>query len=104
VVKVALDAAGDALMFTRAPLAAARIAPPAHGFLRHVGLYAYARATLLHLASLPVAPPERAEGLEQLRALWDGIKIRVVITPWRSRGVDTPADLAALERDGGTLG
>jgi len=105
VVKVVVDGQGDALYFTRAQAAGARVDAAgtcAHAFLRHVGLYVYRRRTLLELAALPVAPPERAENLEQLRALWHGIKIRVVITPWRSRGVDTPADLAALERDGGS--
>ena len=100
VVKILCDAEGDALAFTRAP------APEAWqggSFLRHVGLYAYNRATLARLTAFPVAPPEREERLEQLRALWHGIKIRVVITPYRSRGVDTPADLAALERDWETL-
>ncbi len=95
-VKVVLDRAGDALYFTRAPIEGAR---EGDAFLRHIGLYAYERATLLAFAGLPSSPLERVERLEQLRALWHGIKIRVVRTPHASRGVDTPADLAALERD-----
>jgi len=104
VVKVVCNAAGDALYFTRAPIAGARVPAGGGAFLRHAGIYAYARPTLLRLAGLPEAEMERAERLEQLRALDAGITIRVVITPWRSRAVDTPADLVALERDGGTLG
>jgi len=105
VVKVVCDGKGDALYFTRAPVKGASVASGcARAFLRHVGLYVFRRETLLAVTALPPAPPEKAEGLEQLRALWHGLKIRVVITPWRSRGVDTPADLAALERDGGTQG
>jgi 3-deoxy-manno-octulosonate cytidylyltransferase (CMP-KDO synthetase) len=100
VVKVRLDAAGDAIEFARAPFPGVR---PEDGFLRHVGLYVYERATLVRFALLPVTPPERAERLEQLRALGHGIKIRVVLTPYQSCGVDTPADLAALERDWDTL-
>jgi 3-deoxy-manno-octulosonate cytidylyltransferase (CMP-KDO synthetase) len=100
VVKVVLDRDGCALYFSRAPIGAERGGGmPADGFLRHVGLYAFRRDTLLSFAALPPAPPERAERLEQLRALWHGIRIRVVITPYESRGVDTPADLAALEHD-----
>jgi 3-deoxy-manno-octulosonate cytidylyltransferase (CMP-KDO synthetase) len=105
VVKVVCDQRGDALYFTRAPVKGASVESGcARAFLRHVGLYVSRRESVLVLAALPPAPPERAEGLEQLRALWHGFKIRVVITPWRSRGVDTPSDLAALERDGGAQG
>jgi 3-deoxy-manno-octulosonate cytidylyltransferase (CMP-KDO synthetase) len=100
VVKVVLDEAGDAFTFSRAPIESAW---SGGAFLRHVGLYAYERATLLRLTALPVVPPEREQRLEQLRALWHGIKIRVVLTPYESRGVDTPDDLAALERDWDTL-
>jgi 3-deoxy-manno-octulosonate cytidylyltransferase (CMP-KDO synthetase) len=98
VVQVLVDAAGDALDFVREPAAAA--APP---FLRHVGLYVFARDTLATFAALPPSPRERAARLEQLRALDHGIRLRVVITPHASRGVDTPSDLAALERDWDTL-
>ena len=93
VVKVVIDPNGDAVLFSRAPTGSA---PP---FLRHVGLYVFARETLIAFAQLPPAPAELAEGLEQLRATAHGIRIRVVITPYASRGIDTPEDLAALERD-----
>jgi len=94
VVKVLVGPDGFARMFTREPLPEAM---DGRAFLRHVGLYAFERATLLRFAALPPSEGERAHRLEQLRALDHGIKIRVVRTPWRSRGVDTPADLAALE-------
>ena len=100
VVKVRIDAAGDALAFARSPFPGVRAED---GFLRHVGLYVYERATLLRFTTLAIKEPERTERLEQLRALGHGIKIRVVLTPYQSRGVDTPADLAALERDWDTL-
>jgi 3-deoxy-manno-octulosonate cytidylyltransferase (CMP-KDO synthetase) len=100
VVRVRIDAAGDALEFARGPHADAL---PPEGFLRHVGLYVYERATLARLTALPATEAERSARLEQLRALGHGIKIRVVLTPYQSRGVDTPADLAALERDWDTL-
>ncbi len=59
----------------------------------HVGLYVYRRDTLLKLAALPAAPLEREESLEQLRALANGIRIRVVDTRHVAAGVDTPEDL-----------
>ena len=97
VVKVLVDPDGFAVTFTREPLPEAR---KSGTFLRHVGLYAFERATLARFAALPPTKSERLNRLEQLRALDHGIKIRVVRTPWRSRGVDTPADLAALESKG----
>ena len=97
VVKVLVDPDGFARTFTREALPEAM---DRGVFLRHVGLYAFERATLARFAALPPTESERAHRLEQLRALDHGIKIRVVRTPWRSRGVDTPADLAALESQG----
>jgi 3-deoxy-manno-octulosonate cytidylyltransferase (CMP-KDO synthetase) len=104
VVKVVTNPGGHAVYFSRAPLGGraasdGRVVPPAEGFLRHVGLYVYREETLQQLSNLRETPLERLERLEQLRALVFGIRIRVVITPYRSRGVDTPGDLAALERD-----
>jgi len=96
VVKVVIDEQGDAMSFARV---AAEGGPGPDGFLRHVGLYVFARDTLLRFATLPPTAEERQVNLEQLRALGHGIRVRVVITPYVSRGVDTPADLAAIERD-----
>jgi 3-deoxy-manno-octulosonate cytidylyltransferase (CMP-KDO synthetase) len=64
---------------------------------RHIGLYAYRVASLKAVAAAPVAPPERAERLEQLRALWLGLRIAIadaVEAP--ARGVDTEADLELI--------
>jgi 3-deoxy-manno-octulosonate cytidylyltransferase (CMP-KDO synthetase) len=58
-----------------------------------VGLYVYRRDFLLRYPSLTVGPLERTERLEQLRALENGFRIRVVETDYESLGVDTPADL-----------
>lgn len=91
-VKVVLDRDGRALYFSRAAI------PVGYGgetpALLHLGIYAYRRDTLLQLARLPVAPLERAERLEQLRALWHGIPIHVAVGDWHAVGVDTPEDLA----------
>jgi 3-deoxy-manno-octulosonate cytidylyltransferase (CMP-KDO synthetase) len=106
VVKVVVDARGDALYFSRSPIPSVRLgaatdprasaeAAVAGGLARkHVGLYAYRREALLLFASLPPSPLEKAEGLEQLRALHHGMRIRVV--PVDGEGgvaVDTPEDL-----------
>jgi 3-deoxy-manno-octulosonate cytidylyltransferase (CMP-KDO synthetase) len=99
IVKVVLDRAGFALYFSRAPVPYAR--DPRGGWpplYRHIGLYAYRRSALLVLASLDETPLERAEGLEQLRALEHGIRIRAVETAYDSIGVDTPADLEQVRR------
>ena len=99
VVKVVLDRGGFALYFSRAPIPHAR--DPRGGWpplYRHVGLYAYRRSALLVLASLEPTPLERAEKLEQLRALEHGIRVRAVETAYDSIGVDTPEDLEQVRR------
>lgn len=96
-VKVVRDCRGRALYFSRAPVPFARTAEGAEPAV-HVGAYAYRRATLLALASLPPTPLERRESLEQLRALEHGIPIHVVETSYRSISVDTPDDLAHARR------
>ncbi|MGH7681760.1 MAG: 3-deoxy-manno-octulosonate cytidylyltransferase [Candidatus Eiseniibacteriota bacterium] len=91
-VKVVLDRNGRALYFSRAaiPTGYGPVVEP----LLHVGVYAYRRRTLERLALLPPAPIERAERLEQLRALWNGIQIDVAVADYSSFGIDTPEDLA----------
>lgn len=97
VVKVVCDAEGRALYFSRAPIPFARNEEGAEA-LRHVGIYAYRRRTLLDLAALPPSPLERREGLEQLRALENGISIRVLPASGAGIGVDTPEDLERVRR------
>jgi 3-deoxy-manno-octulosonate cytidylyltransferase (CMP-KDO synthetase) len=104
VVKVVTDARGDALYFSRSPIPHLRGAGDPRraaeeavrqGLARkHVGLYAYRREALLRFASLPPSPLEEAEGLEQLRALHHGMRIRVVDVDGEGGvAVDTPQDL-----------
>ncbi len=101
VVKVVLDARGDAMYFSRAPIpwhrdggSGGRPALPAPAALRHVGLYAYRAAFLRTFPTLPPADVERTEALEQLRALWHGHRIAVVVSAEAPGiGVDTPEDL-----------
>jgi len=66
---------------------------------KHVGLYVYQRDFLIRYAALAPTPLETAEKLEQLRALENGVRIKVVETNFESLGVDTPEDLTkARER------
>ena len=99
IVKVVVDRGGYALYFSRASVPYVR--DPRGGWpplYKHIGLYAYRRSALLVLAALEPTPLERAERLEQLRALEHGIRIRAVETTYDSIGVDTPEDLEQVRR------
>jgi 3-deoxy-manno-octulosonate cytidylyltransferase (CMP-KDO synthetase) len=106
VVKVVLDAAGIALYFSRAPIPwwrdgfAAGVAQlPVPAPLRHIGIYGYRVGFLQQFPSLPPAPVEQCEALEQLRALWHGHRIAVHVTAEApGPGVDTPADLERVRK------
>ncbi len=91
VVKVVTDCDGDALYFSRCPIPFVRDGSSVH--YKHIGLYVYRRDFLLRYSDLPVGPLEKVEKLEQLRALENGFRIRVVETEYDSLGVDTPEDL-----------
>lgn len=97
VVKVVVDAAGFALYFSRADLAAGSRGGPA---LRHAGVYAFRRDLLLQFSNWPPGVLERAERLEQLRAVERGVRIKVIVGERSFAGVDTPEQLAALEARG----
>lgn len=100
VTKVVCGAAGQALYFSRCPIPFVRDGDMADaGTLhwRHIGIYAYRSAFLERLVSAPPCVLERAEKLEQLRALFIGARIRVVPTESAGLGVDTPQDVAAAE-------
>lgn len=103
VVKVVSDKKGRAMYFSRAPIPWARDAfsstqqefPKEFSPKRHVGIYAYRVGFLKQYHALSASPMEQWESLEQLRALWHGFPIQVVVcdhTP--AAGVDTPEDLA----------
>jgi len=98
VVKVVTDREDNAIYFSRSAIPYIRDAGPyvRDGgdkiYFKHIGLYVYKREFLLAYPDFPVGPLERAERLEQLRALENGFKIRVVETDYESLGVDTPAD------------
>lgn len=106
VVKVVRDAQGYALYFSRAPIPWNRqggfsvdAGMPPGNWYRHIGLYAYRAAALKRFAGWPPSELEQKEMLEQLRALWQGMRIYVGDTT-ASAGVavDTEADLALAEQ------
>ncbi len=97
-VKAVVDLAGDALYFSRSMVPFCRTLRPIaeQPVYRHIGLYAYRKEFLLTYAALPASPLQQAESLEQLRVLEHGYRIRCVLTPRESIGVDTEEDLACV--------
>jgi 3-deoxy-manno-octulosonate cytidylyltransferase (CMP-KDO synthetase) len=95
--KVVVDRNNCALYFSRSliPYLANRSRVR---YLRHQGIYGFRRDVLLQFVKWKSTPLERAESLEQLRALENGVKVHVLITKHGSPGVDTPADARALEQ------
>jgi 3-deoxy-manno-octulosonate cytidylyltransferase (CMP-KDO synthetase) len=98
VVKVVTALDGRALYFSRSPLPFFRNAVDGLPVLRHKGIYAYSRSFLERFVTWPPSPLERAESLEQLRALENGASIKVLITNDTSPGVDTPEQALEIER------
>ncbi len=94
VVKVVVDYEGYALYFSRSRIPFNRC--PFNGYLKHVGIYVYKREVLLKLSDLNPSPLEIAEGLEQLRALQNGVKIKTCLTDKYLIGIDTKKDLDKL--------
>jgi len=97
VVKVACTLAGTALYFSRLPIPFDRDQAAAPEYWKHLGIYAYRREALESFHRFPPSALETAERLEQLRFLEHGIPIRVVETMEATIGVDTEADLRAVE-------
>lgn len=107
VVKVVCDKRGRALYFSRAPIPWDRdcfadrrdVLPQDLPVLRHIGLYAYRVGFLRRFGQLSPSPLERSESLEQLRALWNGYPIQVLVVDHPPLpGVDTPEDLERVRR------
>ena len=97
-VKVVVDAKKNALYFSRGAIPFVRERGSKTMHLRHQGIYGYTRELLLRFVRWKPSPLERAESLEQLRALENGIRIHVLVTNTGSPGIDTPEDAAALEQ------
>lgn len=96
-VKVVLDALGFALYFSRSPIPFGRDEGTRFDTYKHLGIYAYTRRFLDAFRRLPMGLLEDVEKLEQLRALENGHRIRVVVTEYDSPEVDLPGDIAVIE-------
>jgi 3-deoxy-manno-octulosonate cytidylyltransferase (CMP-KDO synthetase) len=101
-VKVVLDARGDALYFSRSAIPCFRDGAPSAAArrrcYRHIGIYAYRRDFLLRYVRWPQSFLEKAEKLEQLRAVERGVRIRALVSGYEPVGVDVPADVKRVER------
>lgn len=93
VVKVVTDVEGTALYFSRSPLPF----QPSDYFLQHIGIYGYQREFLLAFSRMPPTRLEKIEDLEQLRAVENGFKVKVVETPFSTLSVDSPQDIMKVE-------
>lgn len=93
VVKVVTDSVNNAIYFSRAPIGSRETA------LRHIGVYAYRRSAMERFVALEQSPLERAESLEQLRAIQHGFRIAVSKTAKPHLGVDRPEDVARVESE-----
>ncbi len=99
-VKVVFDPSGRALYFSRAKIPYDRDDAGHVRYFLHLGLYAYHAGFLRRFINLPQTPAEKAEKLEQLRALENGFGILVAVVPTAHSGIDTPEDYAAfVERE-----
>lgn len=98
VVKVVTDVNGDALYFSRSPLPYVRNQDPRTVHKRHMGIYGFRRDFLLQFVKWPPSMLEMTESLEQLRAMENGVRLRVVMTDDLSPGVDTPEQAVAVEK------
>jgi len=97
-VKAVLDRKNRALYFSRHAIPYPRNPGPAPRYFRHQGIYGYRRELLLCFVRWRPTLLEKAEALEQLRALENGVNIHVLVTKSGSPGVDTPEDAVAIER------
>ena len=111
-VKVVTDKKGFALYFSRSPIPFLKTEKASHGhfseaikkkphllknYWKHQGIYAYRKKTLMKSGSLSPSPLEKIEGLEQLRFLEAGMKIKVIKSKYKTIGVDVPQDLRKVK-------
>lgn len=100
VVKAVIDSNGNALYFSRSviPYDRDKAGIQKVKYYKHLGIYAYRKNFLLKFKDMPKSRLEKAEQLEQLRALEAGVKIKTVLTDIETVGVDTPEDLARVAK------
>jgi 3-deoxy-manno-octulosonate cytidylyltransferase (CMP-KDO synthetase) len=94
VIKVVTDRQGFALNFSRSPLP---LEAPDY-FLKHIGIYGFQKDFLLALGEMPPSKSEKTENLEQLRALDNGYKIKIIATQFSTLSVDSPQDIIKVEK------
>jgi len=92
-IKVITDKDGYALYFSRSPLPF----KASDYFLQHIGIYGYQREFLVAFSQMEQTRLEKAEKLEQLRALENGFRIKIIETPFLTIGVDSPQDIIKVE-------
>ena len=91
-VKVVVDHNHFALYFSRSPIPYPRDATVAT-YYQHIGVYAFRKEALMRFTKLPMDPLEKTEKLENLRFLVNGMKVKMLITDYKSIGIDVPEDL-----------
>lgn len=98
--KIVLNHKNEALYFSRFPIPYSRqkSSETWDACLKHIGIYGYKKSFLKKFCETPVQPLEQMEGLEQLRALYLGARLRVLKVDYESWGVDTPSDVAIVEK------
>jgi 3-deoxy-manno-octulosonate cytidylyltransferase (CMP-KDO synthetase) len=98
--KIVLNHRSEALYFSRFPIPHSRVDADGQGAvcLKHIGLYAFRKTFLARFCASRPTPLELAEGLEQLRALYLGARVKIVEVEHESLGVDTPEDVARVEQ------
>ncbi|NIM58231.1 MAG: 3-deoxy-manno-octulosonate cytidylyltransferase [Candidatus Aminicenantes bacterium] len=94
VIKVAADREGFALNFSRSPLP---LEAPDY-FLQHIGIYGFQKEFLLALCKMPPSKSEKEENLEQLRAVDNGYRIKIIETQFSTLSVDSPQDIIRVEK------
>jgi 3-deoxy-manno-octulosonate cytidylyltransferase (CMP-KDO synthetase) len=104
VVKVVVDKLGFAIYFSRSPLPYVIPSSPTPRYYKHIGPYAYRTGFLIQFTKIQRGPLEQAESLEQLRALENGYRVRIVETQYDSQEVDTPEDLEKVRKRFGGAG
>ena len=96
-VKCVKDVNGYAMYFSRSKIPYERNSGIAK-FYKHIGIYGYKRESLFKMTKFPQSEIERAESLEQLRALYNGMKIKTSVVKYNSIGIDTIEDLNAFKK------
>ncbi|MDY0380907.1 MAG: 3-deoxy-manno-octulosonate cytidylyltransferase [Candidatus Cloacimonadaceae bacterium] len=97
-VKVVTDSKQNAIYFSRSPIPYNRDSSPDCRYFRHIGIYGFRYAALMHFVKLPPGKLEAIEKLEQLRALENGIPIRMLSTDYQGIGIDTPEDMEKVSQ------